>query len=73
MDYCEEIRLRRVYAKLKAVDVARAAGIHPVHLSDYERGVHVPRQRTYERIIAAIDRLTHTEDSKGVMLLREKF
>jgi transcriptional regulator with XRE-family HTH domain len=67
MEICEEIRLRRVLKGLSLSAVAKASGIHRVNLGRYERGIHVPRPQTYERIIAAIDRLAHTEDSKEVI------
>lgn len=63
MDVKEELRYRRILANLTQTAVAKEAGVHPVKLCQYERGVHTPSPQIRQRILAAIDRLAHKEDA----------
>jgi transcriptional regulator with XRE-family HTH domain len=60
----EELRKRRVMAGLSIGSVAAACGFNsPRRLSEYERGVHVPREKTRERILDAIRKLDKRTDA----------
>lgn len=51
----KELRKRRVMAGLSVKSVATASGFHSYsRLSDYEHGVHVPQEKTRQRILDAI-------------------
>jgi transcriptional regulator with XRE-family HTH domain len=54
---CDELRLKRLGARLSGDVVCRQAGISRSRLSGIERGVLVPSESEIERISAIIDQL----------------
>jgi transcriptional regulator with XRE-family HTH domain len=56
----ENLRVRRVQARLTLAEVARESGMAPGRLCNYENGVHDPDERSMKRVSDAIDRLARS-------------
>jgi transcriptional regulator with XRE-family HTH domain len=51
----QALTILRVSRGMSRIQLAEAAGVSPVGISQYERGQHKPREETLSRILEALD------------------
>lgn len=72
----EELRVKRVLARLTLAEVAEMAGMSASRLCNYENGVHKPNEESLKRVADAIGRLSKfgrtIHDGGNRLLLKPK-